>query len=494
MNKDFQIKSRFLMKRATISLSSRGLSNISREDIDNFTFIIGSDNYDVPIIFAEFISPNISRIRKTDKSFTSFEIKIEDEKKRFNFLLNLMNGKPINIDSVDAQMLLYFAEKLGNSELYDSLSQFKNYELSEKNAIPILLNKYRMKMDYDQEIRYVASHFEELMKKEKSQNNQISTQNIISSNTQNSTNDKIISNNSNNTISKQNNRKMSSFEEIESLSNLPLPVLEMILSSKHLKVGTEDDLFNFIHNLVEEKGKSYRILYEYVLFEYLDENSISQFVSQTTVKDINSNAIWNALSKRLMKKIVNKSSKNKNDDNSIENSLRFSKGSIPFVGDPFNGIVNYLKGQLNGENPNTTGQIKISYTSGNSYTEKLFDYEWKCYWSSTNSPGQWINFEFPKNKIYLTDYTLKTPNSRAGWNHLKNWVIEGSNDGVEWEEIDQRVDNDELNGNNKVATFHCKYPKRAKIIRLRQCGKNHRNADDIQLTNIEFFGRITDDE
>ncbi|OHT17275.1 F5/8 type C domain containing protein [Tritrichomonas foetus] len=419
-------------KRSSISLSPKGLQNINATE-DEFTFVIGNDQYHVPAALAEFISPTVSKLRKLDKSTSTFTIPIEDECGRFRHILKLMKGSPIEITSIDAQMLRYFAEKLGNGELYENLSHLQCTELNKDTVVEILLSKYRINLPYDKELQYIAYHFSEI--------------------------------------------------PIDHRMRIPLTALELIISCAELKVQTEDDLFNFINQLVKHNGKSYRILYQYVLFEYLDEQSVAQFVEETNPSDINT-AVWAAIGRRLRMKV---------NPSLLEKEERFSKGTIPFIGNPFDGIVKYLRKE-SGQNPHTNGQIKITYQGGNPYCEKLFDFDWKCYWSSTNSPGQWLSFDFTKNYIYLTDYTLKTPNSSPGWNHLKSWVIEGSIDGIEWVEMDSRNDNFDLNGNSKIATYHCQNPHKVRLIRLRQTGKNHRNADDIQLTNIEFFGRVTDAE
>jgi hypothetical protein len=155
------------------------------------------------------------------------------------------------------------------------------------------------------------------------------------------------------------------------------------------------------------------------------------------------------------------------------------------------GIAAYFR-KKTGENPVKGGLINVSYLTGNPYCDKLFEKDWKCYWSSGNSAGQWIAFNFPKHAVVVTDYTLKSPNIKKGWNHLKNWVIEGTMDGVEWFEIDRREGCEDLNGSGKVATWKCQQPRKVRTVRIRQIGKNHRNLDDIQLSGVEFFGRVFD--
>jgi len=50
---------------------------------------------------------------------------------------------------------------------------------------------------------------------------------------------------------------------------------------------------------------------------------------------------------------------------------------------------------------------------------------------------------------------LKTFIGGPGSGHLKNWAIEGSNNGQEWIEVDRQEENYELNDRNKYKTCKC---------------------------------------
>ena len=414
-----------------LSLSTKGLENLVPDPSDDFTFIVAENEFVVNKSQAEFISPAVSSLRKLDKLTNSFVVDVANDDGTFNFIIDLMNGRDIEINQIQAQTLSIIAQKLGNCELYDKLIQIAPQTLTIENVIPSLISKFKVGVSYDKEIEYTALHFYEI--------------------------------------------------EISMLYKLPVSLLELIFQSPSLKVECEDSLFDFIYSMIKFNGKEFMVLYEYIWFDCLDEKRISKFLKHTELTDMNQ-ALWNSLSRRLLLKVTPES---KGND-------RYAQGTIAFDGEnPFNGIVRSLKEET-GENPHTNGLIKISYKGGNPYCDKLFDYDWKCYWSSTSCPDQWISFEFTKNYIYLTDYSLKSPNNKEGWNHLKNWVIEGSNDCKEWNIIDSRENNDDLNGPNKVATFHCKQPLRVRYLRLRQTGKNHHDAEDIQLTNVEFFGRLSE--
>jgi hypothetical protein len=417
-----------------VGLSAKGLGNVFSSCSDeNFTFAVGRERYVVPKSLAQYISPTISQIQRSDATFNELVVdENDDEGQKFGLIMNLAKGQRIELSPVDALSLTGYAEKLGNSELFGKFSKIANVKMDSSTAIDILRSKIKWGMDREIEREFVASHLLEY--------------------------------------------------GVRDLLRIPLDELEIIFSSKHLRIETESHLFALVQELVDEGGEDYEILYENVLFDYLDEEDMVKFVELIPITHV-SGTLWEAIGRRLVLKVAPKTF----------DAARFAKGTVPFTNDPFDGIAAYLRRE-SGKNPVSIGVIDVECLSGNPYPEKLFDPNWKCYWSTKDAPGQWIAFKFPKHLVHLTEYTLKSANSKKGWNHLKSWVIEGSNDGENWTEIDRREDNNDLNGKGNVMTWRCENPMRARIIRLRQIGKNHRGTDDLQLNAIEFFGQLTERE
>lgn len=412
-----------------IRLSTHGLSNIfTHSCAHDFTFVVGPRKFSVPRPLADFISPFVASLHKIDESVDSYQVESTLTDKDFELLVEVLQGKDIAINKNQAYSLLIYAKSLGNAEMMNIINQQLNQELTVKTVISELFYKIKYNLEQQDELDFIAAHFQELKK--------------------------------------------------EDLWKLEPETLELIISNPNFKVETEDDLYEFISSLVKERGDDYRVLFEHVWFEFLDQDTVDDFINDLELDDL-TGELWGAICRRLRMKIPS---------TNVDND-RFSKGTIAFQEDPMNGIIRYMK-ELEGKNPKESGLIDISYSSGNPYCDKLFEDDWKCYWSSSNSPDQWINFEFKKQHIILTNYTLKTANSKPGWNHLKSWVIEGSTDGINWIELDRRENTEELNGNSKVFTWSCANPQKCNNIRLRQTGKNHHNTDDIQLAGIEFFGRL----
>ena len=93
----------------------------------------------------------------------------------------------------------------------------------------------------------------------------------------------------------------------------------------------------------------------------------------------------------------------------------------------------------------------------------------------------------------MNGYSLQS--SSDGW-YLKNWVIEGKNEGEKWKEID-RQDNNDLNGNfNQHYYLLQEKTQPYQYIRLRCIGQNHHYGTYYYtvINKIEIYGEIKEDD
>ena len=131
----------------------------------------------------------------------------------------------------------------------------------------------------------------------------------------------------------------------------------------------------------------------------------------------------------------------------------------------------------------------ITSSSLSNQCHQVTDYGWNDWWGTEDELNSWICFDFKDKKVSLTEYILKSDGSR-GW-HLLQWVIEGSNDGRCWKELDRRNTQD-LNGTYITKSYDCESAKGTsfRYLRLRQTGKNSGGKDQLNLSKIEFFGTL----
>ena len=176
----------------------------------------------------------------------------------------------------------------------------------------------------------------------------------------------------------------------------------------------------------------------------------------------------------------------------------------------FNGIISYLKqityDIIDGSNDHlriTGSGIQAQYSISNLllFDDKDID---KCYvnWNNRLTESDaCIEFDFVKRKINMTSYSIRTIFNAQNVYHPKSWKIMGSNDHEQWELIDMKENNEELNGPRKCSNFECinkiGFYRYIKYIQTENWSTtyyvySYNNMKYyIGLSAIEFFGSIT---
>jgi hypothetical protein len=87
-------------------------------------------------------------------------------------------------------------------------------------------------------------------------------------------------------------------------------------------------------------------------------------------------------------------------------------------------------------------------------------------------------------RVRPTHYTI-------GACDVKSWIVEGSEDGQEWTEIDRRIDNQDFSSwTATAASFDILQSSEFRFIRLTQTGKRHDGRGYLSLRAVEFFGTL----
>jgi hypothetical protein len=110
---------------------------------------------------------------------------------------------------------------------------------------------------------------------------------------------------------------------------------------------------------------------------------------------------------------------------------------------------------------------------------------------STKDPNQWLAYDFKERKVRITHYAIRS--RFDGWvnsNNLKSWVIEVSQDGNDWTIVDEKQDNNDLNGTNLVKAYELKEEVEARQVRLRQTGPAHSGKYFLAISGFEVFGTV----
>jgi hypothetical protein len=112
-----------------------------------------------------------------------------------------------------------------------------------------------------------------------------------------------------------------------------------------------------------------------------------------------------------------------------------------------------------------------------------------CVFCTEDLPGQWVSVRFVGASVVVDGYTLRSINAVGGSVHPRGWVLEGSEDGTEWIELDARRDTTELNGPNRSVSFAVRLEARLSEFRLTQTQPNHCGNDVFALAHFDLLGR-----
>jgi hypothetical protein len=249
------------------------------------------------------------------------------------------------------------------------------------------------------------------------------------------------------------------FHEIQpsTLDTIPVSALFDILSHNSLKLSNEDSLCSYLINKLYEDPE-YLELLQFVRFEYVSRRTFSAFLG--VIPHWIDSRLWDSLSPRLASRVRCE----------LEFPLDDSKA--------LEGIIWYLT-QKHGGNVHDRGVVSITAKSVDDDPRfpmrNVADLTTGSYFWSKNSPGQWVCWDFRQMQIRPTRYTIRGA--------LKSWHVESSLDGVEWTEIDRKID-------NWATSFPLSRVAKCRFIRLTQTGTSGVGNDQLGIYAFEVFGTL----
>lgn len=177
----------------------------------------------------------------------------------------------------------------------------------------------------------------------------------------------------------------------------------------------------------------------------------------------------------------------------------------------FNGILSFLTTKTGG-NIHDNDTIEITASSVHHKKAKLVKslgtYEPKIMLDNLKEPNKsatdfyapedgindfWVCFDFKNYRVQINGYLVK---SNRFWDvsKAKNWVIEISDDGQKWIEIDKKTECSSLRGNDAVEYFEIesqlKFPRFCRFRHIGECWKGTKNNGYVGISFIEFYGKF----
>lgn len=177
---------------------------------------------------------------------------------------------------------------------------------------------------------------------------------------------------------------------------------------------------------------------------------------------------------------------------------------------PLDGVIAYLKRKY-GQDVVRRGMVVVTASSVLDNTdacrpENTIDFGRRAGFTSKNERNSWICYDFGYRRVIPTSYSLRSIDAPPGSCHLKSWVLEGSNDGNDWTEIDNTdkrpyrakdklaLKNGFLNRNLAAANFPVLdfRGEAFKFFRLRQTSWNWAGNNTLALDSFELYGIVSE--
>ena len=442
------------LEPSELALTCFGLCCVNWDCSDtDFEFVAGDCKVcRVHSVFAEFLSPKVARLRRCDVSCTHYTFENSELFDVFqSFVANLLSGQSFRVEHSNFPALLRLAQELENSGLLSSLLGMINTESFSLHEAILLLQGGIVFSDEVENLKdFIASHFYEIKK--------------------------------------------------EILDDLSLETSQLLLSSPSLKIEDEDSLYDFVRSRCE-KDLRFTSLFEFIYFEYLSIDRVENFVSfENLLENLNSN-IWERVCARLIL------------GTELKNNPRVFSTEPPkeepapdprkeFVYDEsrqLDGVIAYLTRQCGGNvHHHEIVNVTASSVYGNnaSYNQSnVVDFGGGGFYHSKNEPNPRVCYDFKERRITPTSYSVRSSSNAPGGAHLKSWVIEVSNDGESWREIDRRDNNGDLNAPYVTRNFRISHvPNESfRFFRLRQTGPSHYangTCNYVSFSALEIFGTL----
>ena len=378
-----------------VLLSAAGMQNAAVKMHDNnFTFIVGDHKYYCNSFFADFISPKVAQLHISDPLADTFVIKSKDAKHEFQLVMDIMYGKKVILSQENQKYLLKISKKLGNSELYNQFEtkiedKDKPEEIDFNEIFELIRVKYKYQLDYQHEIDIIAKYFYFLDKKY--------------------------------------------------FTDVPFTVMERILNSPKLVIDTEKQLFGIICELIDHSGPEYAKLLTNLVYENIEKESIVNLISKLKGTEVDG-ALWEAICKRLVLDVPDPHDYSRY--RKTIDTLNYNKEKH------FNGIFAFLTQLCKGNPAESLVAVSALREHNSTKCDKLFSNE-KVSWGLTEVTDNYLLFDFKLALVKVTGYEIRS-GTNSHWDNPQSWVIEVSNDKSAWTVIDNKVNNTEMGGNEKI--------------------------------------------
>ncbi|OHS93149.1 hypothetical protein TRFO_40526 [Tritrichomonas foetus] len=438
---------------------------------EKFNFLIDDEIYSCHPLLACCLSKKVMQLLLVDSTQNSIKLNTHDPCKLFGQLFQVVSGGSFHIHPENWTFFYEIGSELGNTEICQAAKQLSLNTLTIETAIERAIQCYNLGLDFDVFIEFIASHFSEFL-----------------------------------------SLNLFHFEKV------PIPIIEAIITSNHLHLVKEDDVFSFLQKFQDAS------LYYLINPDKLSLQAFNSFIESLNFSDLRIDQ-WTSI-KNQIQKLSNEVSSYKdsgamnvtylsnsfnntyhnsgcdslNDhsnnliNDSLDNTLNISlSDSMNRQGNEIhmNGIFARLWNDNNGDIVDK-GLINITSDEYQQSLQNLINPNnyFDC-WGGDTQESSVITFDFVKLRINLTHYGLKTCGCMWG-KYPRSWELFGSDDKNNWTKLDTIENDPDMNQRNFCKIFPVSKQLAFRYIKFVPLANYADNKENffIRLRRIEFFGLI----
>ena len=245
----------FMNSTNQIQLKSKSILKVPLHQYEDFYFNVNDKEFKSTRIIADLLSPQICQIHQCDPTVNSFTINTENDGD-FSTILKLVNFEKQDIQENEINFISEVLDVLQNDFI---IVNSPDINITNENVFNLLKNHLKFEKFYSKsipaDIDYIASHFFEIAESNE-----------------------------------------------ERIMQLETEILEEVIKSSKLILRYEDQLLTFINKLYM-KDANFSNLYQYVIFENVEKETIDEFLSIYNINDLD-NSVWGAISNRLKQQVI----------------------------------------------------------------------------------------------------------------------------------------------------------------------------------------------
>jgi hypothetical protein len=257
----------------------------------------------------------------------------------------------------------------------------------------------------------------------------------------------------------------------EQFCQIPLTTLSLVLDHESLKISSEDLLYQFISGEIPTNRDYFQML-RFIKFTRLSGASIVHFNALTEdYFDLINLDLWKMIGQRLGLPVGYNCTRSHHTKHIY---CPLDERERP------DGIIAYLSRGM--EDCPGRALLEITTRSVANDQDPEITAAWIAHgneFTSKDEADQWVCLQLSHRRVRPTHYSF--------YSTAKSWILEGSQDGTNWTEIDRRTDIDWPEDKSRQS-FNVSRSEECKFLRLAQTDKNTEGTDTLHFDCFEIFG------